>query len=759
MYCSGCGNKVAESVRFCPRCGASQTPYEKAIIAGQQKLIGTSIGNRYRIDEKIGAGGMGTVYRARRLLIGDDVAIKVLHLEIMSDPHAVERFRREAQAAARLKHPNAVMIYDFGVSEDGLFYLVMELVEGQSLRQIIRERGPLSPQMATEIVSQVCVVLEESHRNNIIHRDLKPDNIIVSTTTEGFRVKVLDFGIAKLRDISTTSANITKSGAMMGTPHYMSPEQCMGEELDGRSDIYSLGIVLYEMLTGVVPFNSPVSSAVIVQHVTQEPPPLRSINVSVSPKVEAVVMSALEKQREARPQTATDLTEQLTAAVSSGFITQPNAMRSEMNALPKRSTPITPQMSLPITRLSTPANEAATTLADDPIHVEAPPQVRSSNKRAFLVLGIAAVLIAIGAAIFLMLRARTGENQKQDNENQTQSAAEQKETPKPNDQVVPATPPPGMGYVSGGEFFMGSDAGSEAERPQHRVEVKPFFIDLYEVTCRDYQEFIQATSHPAPSTWPGGQYPSGSGRKPVTGISWDDAAAYAAWAGKRLPTEEEWEFAARGTTGFRYVWGNEWRPRLANADSSAHGHGGTAHVGEHTGASPFGAFDMIGNAWEWTSSDFAAYPGRLAQVESGLKVIRGGSWANNRNEATTTFRRGYAPRGAADYSQIGFRCVKDAPSPTGDASNSPSGTKVLGVSSEAPQEKKVAPKAARKATPSKSKNVRSDRNKRDSKDKRTKKDDSEDDERDDRDRWSSRSRRRWDYPYRFRFRDRYRGRY
>ncbi|MEW6210412.1 MAG: SUMF1/EgtB/PvdO family nonheme iron enzyme [Acidobacteriota bacterium] len=748
MYCSNCGNKVPESVRFCPRCGASQTPYEKALIAWQEKLIGACIGTRYRIDEKIGAGGMGTVYRARRLLIGDDVAIKILHLEIMSDPLAVERFRREAQAAARLKHPNAVMIYDFGVSEDGLLYLVMELVEGQSLRQIIRERGPLAPQTATEIVSQVCDVLEESHRQSIIHRDLKPDNIIVSATAEGFRVKVLDFGIAKLRDMSTTSANITKTGAMMGTPHYMSPEQCMGEELDGRSDIYSLGIVLYEMLTGVVPFNSPVSSAVVVQHVTQPPPPLRAINVSVSPRVEAVVMSALEKQREARPQTATELTERLEAAISGGFMTQASAMRSANVDTPQQRSSSVAEMFVPVTRLSTPANEAMTTVADVQNQTEMAPRA-DSRKRAFLILGIVAALVVIGAAAWLMLRARAGESQNQINQNQSQSAAGNTETPKPEDKVLPSTAPPGMGYVPGGEFLMGNDSGSEAERPQHLVTVKPFFVDLYEVTCSDYEKFVEATGHPAPQGWTSGHHPRGAGRKPVTGITWDDAAAYAQWAGKRLPTEEEWEFAACGTTGFRYAWGNEWRPRLANADTSAHGHGGVSHVGEHTGTSPFGAFDMIGNVWEWTASDFAAYPGSSLSAEPGLKVIRGGSWANNRNEATTTFRRGYAPRGAADYSQVGFRCVIDAAaSPTGDASTTPSGTNVLGVSSEEEPEKKEATKTVRKSAPAKSKSNHSHNNKRHSKrDKYSEKDDLDEDDH------GSRSRRRRDFSDQDRYRN------
>jgi serine/threonine protein kinase len=275
-------------------------------------LLGSTIAGKYQIDAKLGAGGMGAVYRATRLMIGDEVAIKILHSE-QSDLKAAERFRREAQAAARLKHPNAVSIYDFGITSDGLQYLVMELLEGLSLRQIIKQEGSLSPFVAAEIANQVCAALDEAHQRHIVHRDIKPDNIIIKSTTAGLRVKVLDFGIAKLRD--DVASHLTQTGSVMGTPHYMSPEQCLGEELDSRADIYSMGIVLYEMLCGRVPFNSPVSTAVVVQHVNQPPQSLRTINTGISPQVEAAVFHALEKRRDARPPTASALAREFTAAV------------------------------------------------------------------------------------------------------------------------------------------------------------------------------------------------------------------------------------------------------------------------------------------------------------------------------------------------------------------------------------------------------------------------------------------------------------
>jgi tetratricopeptide (TPR) repeat protein/tRNA A-37 threonylcarbamoyl transferase component Bud32 len=330
MKCSACGSSVSDRVQFCTECGVSLRAGQRALagvagdssygftapyLADRDPLIGLTIDGKYRVDALLGQGGMGRVYRATRPLIGDTVAVKILSPEQVGDNIAVERFRREAQAAARLRHPNAVSIYDFGVSDEGLVYLVMEMVEGQSLRAVIKQQGPLTPNAASEIFNQVCSALDEAHKQNIIHRDIKPDNIIVNANATGLRVKVLDFGIAKLRDLAPSATNLTQTGSVVGTPHYMSPEQCLGEELDHRSDIYSLGVVLYESLTGILPFNSPTSAAVVVQQVTQQPPPLRSINLSISQPVEAVVLHALQKRREDRPQTACNLAQELSAAV------------------------------------------------------------------------------------------------------------------------------------------------------------------------------------------------------------------------------------------------------------------------------------------------------------------------------------------------------------------------------------------------------------------------------------------------------------
>jgi serine/threonine-protein kinase len=581
-------------------------------------------------------------------MIGDAVAIKVLHAEQVADPQAAERFRREAQAAARLKHPNAVSIYDFGVSEVGLVYLVMELVEGQSLRDILKQQGPLTPPAAAEVMTQACAALDEAHRQNVVHRDIKPDNIIVAAAPTGLKVKVLDFGIAKLRDLSATASNLTQAGSVMGTPHYMSPEQCLGEELDSRSDIYSLGVVLYEMLAGVAPFNSPTSTAVIIQHVNQPPPPLRTINVSISSPVEAVVLHAMEKRREARPQTAGALAQELVAAVGGRAIApQPQVSAHLSPGISGSLGSASPASGMePTMVIKTPVSGSIAQVSGLGFPSGSMPTETQRKGRGLLMAALGLLVLALGGGgVVWFLR----------------SPVDRESPAKPVETTGGPQAPPGMAYVPGGELAMGNTDGTEAERPQHLVVVRPFFIDTVEVTCEDYQRFVLAKGYSPPATWLGQRFPQGSARRPVTGVTWDDATSYAAWIGKRLPTEEEWEFAARGTDGRRYPWGGEWKTGFSNADSTAIGH--MSDVGAYSaGASPFGVLDLVGNAWEWTSSDLTAYPGGQLpsdRMPGELKVIRGGCWRSDMTQATATFRIGWPARGHDEYDDTGFRCAKD----------------------------------------------------------------------------------------------------
>ena len=233
------------------------------------------------------------------------------------------------------------------------------------------------------------------------------------------------------------------------------------------------------------------------------------------------------------------------------------------------------------------------------------------------------------------------------------------DAPPPADTPTAAHPvvPEGMVLVPGGDFLMGSDDAEELSRPAHFVSLRPYFIDRTEVTNEQYRAFVEATGYDPPAMWKDGLLPVGQERFPVTGVTWYDAAAYAAWAGKRLPTEAEWEFAARGTEGRRYPWGDKWDASFANVAEPS---GGLRAVGEGM-STPLGVFDMAGNAWEWTASDARPYPGGKEFPWSRLrmKIIRGGNFKSNAESSAATFRGYYGASGEKDYSSTSFRCMKD----------------------------------------------------------------------------------------------------
>lgn len=234
--CPNCKRELEDHLVFCPFDGENLSSQ-----SATDEFVGTTLEDKYRLDEKVGEGGMGTVYRATHIQMENTVAVKILHPHLASDQYAVERFRREARSAAQIRHPNAVAVTDFGVSrEAGIAYLVMEFLEGESLRDKIKHVRRLDFEEAFLILSQTCSAVSAAHARHIIHRDLKPDNIwLIKTENEIEHVKVLDFGIAKLK-ASTDSMNLTQKGTIVGTPYYMSPEQGRGEELDAGSDIWTI---------------------------------------------------------------------------------------------------------------------------------------------------------------------------------------------------------------------------------------------------------------------------------------------------------------------------------------------------------------------------------------------------------------------------------------------------------------------------------------------------------------------------------------
>jgi DNA-binding response OmpR family regulator len=292
---------------------------ERMFSALSEVLPGTVLDDKYRLDEKIGSGGFGAVFRATHLGLNRSVAVKIFRPRTGDvTPEALERFRLEGVSACRVMHPNAVQVLDSGVSTAGIAYLVMELLEGMTLGDMLKDAGPISPDRTVRIMLPVCEVLAEAHKCGVIHRDVKPDNIFLHETRDGEVVKVLDFGLAKLLEDETSVdlQNLT-IGRMMGTPTYMSPERLNDLPYDGRADVYSLGVMMYQLLNGRVPFFSKEGDtwAVAVMHLTKEPAPLRESNPSVPEPLERLVLRTLAKAPAERP-TARELADELSAVLA-----------------------------------------------------------------------------------------------------------------------------------------------------------------------------------------------------------------------------------------------------------------------------------------------------------------------------------------------------------------------------------------------------------------------------------------------------------
>ena len=547
-----------------------------------------ALGDKYEILQRIGGGGMASVYLARHRTHWGPVAIKVLADNLAQNPAIVERFLQEARTAASLSgHPHIVPIYDVGESQ-GLHYIVMQYIEGEDLGDRLQRQGQLAPAAALETMKQVSRALGWAHARGVVHRDVKPGNIRLDR--EG-RAVVLDFGIAKARDVSTVQTNVDEQ---LGTPAYMSPEHLRGETCDGRSDLYSLGIVFFEALAGRRPFTGPTRQAVEQAQVNTPAPSPDTIDPAIPSGYCQVVLRLLEKDPARRYQSAEELLDHLEALGKAASAARP---------LPAKS------------RSRWPA------------------------------VATAAILIA-GVAVAIYLR-------------------------RPAPTAAVTVPPPAerivlrggaMRLVPAGSFTFG-DASKESPNPLRTAFLPAFYMDETEVSQAAYKQFCDATGRAYPET-PSGSQPD----YPIVNVTLADAQAFAGWAGKRLPTEEEWEKAARGSDGRTYPWGNTPPARQANLPGAADGFEQVAPVTAFPeGASPYGMLNMAGNVWEWTASRYPASGQEIAEMKSLLPeaagdwyVIKGGSFAPETTELwlRVYMRRGLPAAGKSPF--IGFRCVKDA---------------------------------------------------------------------------------------------------
>jgi hypothetical protein len=392
--CPSCSSEYPANERFCPRDGTALRSQ-----GGGTDLVGSIIAERYHVIRKLGEGGMGQVYLAEHVKMGRKSAVKVMNPGMVHDADAISRFNREAANASRINHPNVAGIYDFGETPDGLIYLAMEFIEGESLTALVESTGALPAMRAARITKQAADGLAQAHDLGIVHRDLKPDNIMIAKNRDGSDcVKVVDFGIAKAA--GSEAQKVTRTGMVVGTPEYMSPEQLAGDKLDPRSDIYSLALVAFNMLTGKLPFPSETAQESMIMRLTDRPKRLADMNASVAwpQKVQDVMDKALERDVALRYQSASQFGDALYLAIES----------MPRNAMATDGTMILDARSLPPTRLGAAAPGPAPASAPAVVAVASAPVAASAAGRPFrgrlpVLLGGGGLVAAavIGALVFM----------------------------------------------------------------------------------------------------------------------------------------------------------------------------------------------------------------------------------------------------------------------------------------------------------------------------------------------------------------------
>jgi len=608
-----------------------------------------AIGDRYEPLERIGGGGMAEVYLARHRLHGGFCAVKVLADHLSRDDDVVARFLQEAQTAAGLEgRPNIVRIIDVG-REAGLYYLIMPYVEGEDVESYLEREGRLDPAAAAYVVREIARGLSAAHQQGVVHRDLKPANVRLDPQGG---VTVLDFGIAKAGGVS----DLTQAGDRLGTSYYMSPEQIRGEAVDARSDLYSLGVLFYELLTGQRPFQGETHHAIEMQHVNTPGPDPAALDPSLPGELCDIVAYLMEKNPDDRYQSA-DAVVDVLGEFAPDRLPETLDARDDHTLDRWRTQPVRPD----IDKFQAPDKPPARQGSAPPPPIAAPPPPTGSNKRTWMLIGVVLAALAL-VAIAVVVIPSGGDDPNVDPTAASGSSGG-------GSSPVDLTPPDGMVLVPAGNFRAG-DPDPISPRPLHSVYLDAFFIDRTEVSNRQYQEFCNATGRPLPEDpyWQSA-YIQTMPDHPVVNVSHDDAQAYAEWAGKRLPTEEEWEKAARGEDGRLYPWGMTPPTNTqANAEGRSDGFETTAPVDSYgEGEGPYGTVQQAGNVWEWTGAPYPVTPEELADMREAMKesssdwrVLKGGSYTiQSESQFLHLYQRRGFPSNGKNPS-IGFRCVQNA---------------------------------------------------------------------------------------------------
>jgi len=645
----------------------------------------------YSILKKVGEGGMADVYLAKQIALDRPVALKVMLPHLSQDENFGVRFLQEAKCIANLDHQNIVPVYEVGQSGE-YYFLSMAYLDGGDLKQ--RVAKGITEREALEIIKQIASALGVAHRKDIVHRDIKPQNIIF----RGDGTPLLtDFGIAKV--VGEHDQHLTVTGMMVGSPHYLSPEQALAQPVDQRSDIYSLGVVLYEMLAGVLPFKADSAVATAMQHVTAPLPPL-SIEFS---KSQALVSKMMAKDASDR-----------FADVNELIVAIDQVLAGENFVEQDERTVIMPSVSAVTPSVDDRQNETLATELQ--IDATVSPAVKQKTNKMVYIGGSAVLLLLLVLTLFLttnienvseresqvlvteqtVLEGKSSDvaspsskaislvNKVTPLVNEVKPSKEQSlqtkllelsttADPKPITKAKPKTKTTNIkSFVSiealkksfvevpAGSFKMGiKKAGVVDARPVHKVTLEKFYISKYPITQAQFSAFK-----------PAGKLSSGQKALPVTNVSWDDANNFARWLSKsgekgyRLPTESEWEYVARGHQSKRFHWGNGIGKNKANCDGckSQWDAVSVSPVGSFS-ANSLGVFDLIGNVWEWTADCYEpnyrkASPAGLAYNPPGCKrrSLRGGAWNTLAKKVHPAFRGATKP--TARMNNTGFRLVE-----------------------------------------------------------------------------------------------------